>query len=119
MKQFLALATAIVVAATGTAIASDGWAQTAVVRAVDPEVYDPNNLFATIDANDDGMLSLAEYAAYVNRYAALGDVTSINIRNNDGYEGVFRHYDQNKDGLLSRDELGKASRITLDSTLAT
>jgi len=94
-------------------------AQTSVTRAVDPDVYDPNGLFETIDSNDDGQLSLTEYSDYVDRYASLGDVTSINIRNNDGYEGVFRHYDSNRDGYLSRDELGKASRINLDSTLAT
>ena len=111
--------TIILAAALSGLMVAPGMAQTSVTRAVDPDVYDPNGLFETIDANDDNQLSLTEYSDYVDRYAMLGDVTSINIRNNDGYEGVFRHYDSNRDGYLSRDELGRASRINLDSTLAT
>lgn len=109
----------VILAVFCVSVAGPAMAQTAYTRAVDPQVYDPNGLFGNVDENDDNQLSLDEYRDYVDRYADLGDVTSINIRNNDGYEGVFRHYDTNRDGVLSRDELGRASRINIDDALAT
>lgn len=118
MKKLTATLLALAVIGAGPALSQNAGAQTAS-RTIDPEVYDPNGLFTTVDANNDGQLSLQEYAAYVDRYAALGDITSINIRNNEGYEGVFRHYDKDNSGALSREELGRASRIDLDASLAT
>lgn len=74
-------------------------------------VTDP---FSLADTNKDGAITLDEYRVHVDKQAEDGDRVSLNIKNNEAYEGMFNAYDRDKDRKLMRAEFIAATNIGRD-----
>ena len=64
--------------------------------------------FAIADANSDGALSQEEFVNYVALEAEDDIGRSKMIKTMNRYSRAFRRLDTNKDGTVSRDEIGGA-----------
>jgi EF hand len=57
------------------------------------------------DANQDGLLQMAEYKAFIKRRAQNGDASAKWVVRFGAWNRALRTVDSNKDGVISGDEL--------------
>src|SRR5947209_1140691 len=112
MRRYLVLFAAVMAVPCLLAAEDKPKATPLLVPTADVREVQDNVRLADLDTNMDGKVTLDEFSAYYRR-TGFGPF-QVGIGPNQGAserltDNLFKHLDLNKDGKLSKDEIGQAS----------